>query len=59
MVCFILNDLLNRELIRVNFKFETPNFGKDMESSIIKVNNVNDDDLLEIQEEENENEEVE
>ena len=22
MVCFILNDLLNRELIRVNFKFE-------------------------------------
>jgi NIMA (never in mitosis gene a)-related kinase len=25
-VCFILNDLLNRELIRLNFKFETPSF---------------------------------
>lgn len=35
MVCFILNDLLNRELIRVNFKFENPNFGKDLENSII------------------------
>jgi len=23
-VCFILNDVLNRELIRLNFKFEEP-----------------------------------
>ena len=23
-VCFILNDLLNRELIRLNFRFENP-----------------------------------
>ncbi|CAD8192594.1 unnamed protein product [Paramecium octaurelia] len=59
MVCFILNDLLNRELIRVNFKFESPNFGKDLESSVIQVNKIDDEDLVEIQEEENENEEVE
>jgi len=25
-VCFILNDLLNRELIRRNFQFLAPNF---------------------------------
>ena len=24
LVCYILNDLLNRELIRRNFKFEQP-----------------------------------
>lgn len=23
-MCYILNDLLNRELIRLNFKFDTP-----------------------------------
>ncbi|CAD8202906.1 unnamed protein product [Paramecium pentaurelia] len=35
MVCFILNDLLNRELIRVNFKFELPQFGDDLNNSNI------------------------
>lgn len=40
MVCFILNDLLNRELIRINFKFDSPQFGKDIESSAIELQKV-------------------
>lgn len=26
MICFLLNDLLNRELVRLNYKFDPPNF---------------------------------
>ena len=35
-VCFILNDLLNRELIRLNFKFENPSFDKTLNDEKIR-----------------------
>ncbi|KRX05851.1 Protein kinase-like domain [Pseudocohnilembus persalinus] len=45
-VCFILNDLLNRELIRLNFKFEDPQVKQGNENDGYADMNPNTDDQL-------------
>lgn len=37
LVCFILNDLLNRELIRLNFKFETPSISDSKQEPQVEI----------------------
>lgn len=39
LICFLLNDLLNRELVRLNYKFDPPNFSpsQDLNSSLTEL----------------------
>ncbi|EGR31851.1 never in mitosis gene A-related kinase, putative [Ichthyophthirius multifiliis] len=48
-ICFILNDILNRELIRVNFKFDQPIFKNEQcDQKVILLDSENEESIKEI-----------